>query len=209
MGRRFHEPAAFFVCRSNQFKTATRNTAFWHIYPERLVQTLPPRTQQVQQSTQSYLQQWGIAAVMWRRWRSEQFATATPSRGEHVGSMLRNTMPSAQATQKLAIPRQPIACRTTSPRKKEPRRGRGSAHKSLLPCPGGAKSHQAKLVKAYLKAFSKLGTTCFLRLMTPGSHTDSPSAFTPKAFSTTEGSSETISISEPSFMMSVSSRNTL
>ena len=62
---------------------------------------------------------------------------------------------------------------------------------------------------AYLKAFSKLGTTCFLRLMTPGSHTELPSAFTPKAFSTTAGSSETISISEPSFMMSVSSRNTL
>ena len=30
---------------------------------------------------------------------------------------------------------------------KEPRQGRGSAHKSLLPCPGGAKSHQAKLNK--------------------------------------------------------------
>lgn len=62
---------------------------------------------------------------------------------------------------------------------------------------------------AYLKAFSKLGTTCFLRLITPGSHTELPSAFTPKAFSTTPGSSETISISEPSFMMSVSSRKTL
>ena len=30
---------------------------------------------------------------------------------------------------------------------KEPRQGRGSARKSLLPCPGGAKSHQAKLNK--------------------------------------------------------------
>ena len=29
----------------------------------------------------------------------------------------------------------------------EPRQGRGSARKSLLPCPGGAKSHQAKLNK--------------------------------------------------------------
>ena len=35
--------------------------------------------------------------------------------------------------------------------------------------------------------------------MTPGSHTELPSGFTPKAFSTTAGSSETISISEPSF----------
>ena len=61
----------------------------------------------------------------------------------------------------------------------------------------------------YLKAFSKLGTTCFLRLMTPSSHTWVPSGALPKAFSTMAGSSEAMSMSEPSFMMSVRSRNTL
>jgi len=35
--------------------------------------------------------------------------------------------------------------RQVLPCKKEPRQGRGSVRKNLLPCPGGAKSFQAKL----------------------------------------------------------------
>jgi|GEM_PF-3176156 len=85
---------------------------------------------------------------------------------------------------------------------------RGALRSNFCCCKNSAMLLQRSIL-CYLKAFSKLGTTCFLRLITPSSHTELPLGSTPKAFLTTEGSSETMSISEPSFMMSVSSRKTL
>lgn len=83
---------------------------------------------------------------------------------------------------------------------------RGAAKKrpGAATAPGPERPEEAG---AYAKALAwKSGTTCFLRLMQPGSQKERSPASTPKAFLNTALSSETKSISLPSFMMSVSIR---